>query len=343
MNAPNSHESHLPSDGERQNRWIFTKEQLTNTPSIRRGYTCEKELSERQWAANFILEMGRELKLSQCCMNTAIVYMHRFYMFHSFQKFPRVDIATCSLFLAAKVEEAPKRLEHIINTAYIVHLKTRTAENLTAQSPSVELLARPDPQSKEYQETAQKLVANENLLLQTLGFEMKLDHPHASIITCCQLVRASKELTHVAYNFATLSLQLTTLCLLYKPSIVACVCIHVACKWSKVEIPPSVEGKGWWHYVDQSVTIETIDGLAREFTKIIQESPTKYRSHVVQTHANTVSNNYSGGGGSSGSSGSSGSCGSSGSSGSCASSMSGGSGSGAVNSGGVVKKIKLEK
>ena len=37
------------------------------------------------------------------CINTAIVYMQRFYMFHSFTKFHRNYIAAAALFLAAKV------------------------------------------------------------------------------------------------------------------------------------------------------------------------------------------------------------------------------------------------
>ena len=40
---------------------------------------------------------------------------------------------------------------------------------------------------------------------------------------------------------ATNSLHLTTMCLRYPPTIVACVCIHLACKWSKYEIPISGE------------------------------------------------------------------------------------------------------
>lgn len=40
---------------------------------------------------------------SQLCINTAIVYMHRFYAFHSFTQFHRNSIAAAALFLAGKV------------------------------------------------------------------------------------------------------------------------------------------------------------------------------------------------------------------------------------------------
>ena len=46
--------------------------------------------------------------------------MHRFYMFHSFTKFLRNPIASCALFLAAKVEEQPRKLEHVIRIAHMI-------------------------------------------------------------------------------------------------------------------------------------------------------------------------------------------------------------------------------
>ena len=52
---------------------------------------------------------------------------------------------------------------------------------------------------------------------------------------------ASKELAQTSYFMATNSLHLTTMCLRYSPTIVACVCIHLACIWSKYQIPVSGE------------------------------------------------------------------------------------------------------
>lgn len=64
------------------------------------------------------------------------------------------------------------------------------------------------------------------------------------------------------YPHPTYSLHLTTFCLQYKPTVIACVCIHLACKWSNWEIPVSTDGKHWWEYVDNSVTLELLDGNA---------------------------------------------------------------------------------
>merc|ERR1711881_348904 len=124
-------------------RWYFSEHQLTNTPSLRAGIPVEKELSYRQQAANFIQDMGQRLEVTQLCINTAIVYMQRFYMFHSFTRFHRNSIASAALFLAAKVEEQPRKLEHVIKVAHM-------CLHRGGQPP-------PNVQSEAYQEQAQEL------------------------------------------------------------------------------------------------------------------------------------------------------------------------------------------
>jgi hypothetical protein len=32
-------------------------------------------------------------------------------------------------------------------------------------------------------------VSNENILLQTLGFDVAIDHPHTHVVKCCQMVK----------------------------------------------------------------------------------------------------------------------------------------------------------
>ncbi|XP_063128347.1 cyclin-T2 isoform X3 [Rattus norvegicus] len=200
-------------------RWFFTREQLENTPSRRCGVEADEELSHRQQAANLIQDMGQRLNVSQLTINTAIVYMHRFYMHHSFTKFNR--------------------------NAYL--------------------------------QQTQELVLLETIMLQTLGFEITIEHPHTDVVKCTQLVRASKDLAQTSYFMATNSLHLTTFCLQYKPTVIACVCIHLACKWSNWEIPVSTDGKHWWEYVDPTVTLELLDELTHEFLQILEKTPSRLK------------------------------------------------------------------
>uniref|UniRef100_A0A1A7WCX4 Cyclin T2a n=1 Tax=Iconisemion striatum TaxID=60296 RepID=A0A1A7WCX4_9TELE len=177
-------------------KWYFTREQLENTPSRRSGVDPDRELSYRQQAANLIQDMGQRLNVSQLTINTSIVYMHRFYMQHSFSKFHRNTISPTTLFLAAKVEEQPRKLEHVIKVAHAC---------LNSQEPPLDTKSN------------------------------------------------------------------------YKPTVIACVCIHLACKWSHWEIPVSTDRKHWWEYVDSSVTLELLDELTNEFLQILEKTPSRLK------------------------------------------------------------------
>ncbi|XP_044277824.1 cyclin-T1 isoform X1 [Varanus komodoensis] len=243
-------------------RWYFSREQLARSPSRRAGLDPDKELSYRQQAANLLQDMGQRLNVSQLTINTAIVYMHRFYMVQSFTQFHRNSVAPAALFLAAKVEEQPRKLEHVIKVAHAC---------LHPQE------APPDTRNEAYLQQAQDLVILESIILQTLGFEITIDHPHTHVVKCTQLVRASKDLAQTSYFMATNSLHLTTFSLQYTPPVVACVCIHLACKWSNWEIPVSTDGKHWWEYVDGTVTLELLDELTHEFLQILEKTPNRLK------------------------------------------------------------------
>ncbi|XP_028309530.1 cyclin-T1 isoform X2 [Gouania willdenowi] len=244
------------------NKWYYTRQQIDDNPSRRAGLDPDKELSYRQQAANLLQDMGQRLNVSQLTINTAIVYMHRFYMVQSFTRFHRNVISPAALFLAAKVEEQPRKLEHVIKVAHAC---------LNPQEPS------PDTRSDAYLQEAQDLVILESIILQTLAFEITIDHPHTHVVKCTQLVRASKDLAQTSYFMATNSLHLTTFCLQYSPPVVACVCIHLACKWSNWEIPVSTDEKHWWEYVDPTVTLELLDDLTHEFLQILEKTPNRLK------------------------------------------------------------------
>uniref|UniRef100_A0A3B3UNS5 Cyclin N-terminal domain-containing protein n=1 Tax=Poecilia latipinna TaxID=48699 RepID=A0A3B3UNS5_9TELE len=138
-------------------KWLFTREQLENTPSRRCGIEADKELSYRQQAANLIQDIGQRLNVSSPAIN-ADLYI----------------ISQTTLFLAAKVEEQPRKLEHVIKIAQAF---------INPQDPV------PDTKSSAFQLLAQELVALETIVLQTLGFEITVDHPHTDVVRCSQLVR----------------------------------------------------------------------------------------------------------------------------------------------------------
>lgn len=195
-------------------------------------------------------------------------------MYHTFTLFHRNAMATACLFLAAKNEEQPRKLEHVLKVS-IICLHKQQGHNFH----------HIDNKSEVYMEQVQDLLKNEETLLKTLGFETAIDHPHTHIVRCCHLVRASKDLAQTAYFMASNSLHLTTMCVQYKPTIVACFCIHLACKWSKWELKDSMEGKPWFWYVDQSVTTELLEQLTSEFLAIFDKCPSRLKKRLMATNS----------------------------------------------------------
>lgn len=77
------------------------------------------------------------------------------------------------------MEEQPRKLESVIQVAHICIPGAAETQN--------------KPES--YTEQAQDIVFNENILLQTLGFDVAVDHPHTHVVKAIQLVRGSAPLT----------------------------------------------------------------------------------------------------------------------------------------------------
>ena len=85
--------------GNKTGRWFYSKEDMHNSPSRKDGIDQFTELRYRQAAAQLIQvsisildlllsmydlqECGKRLQLTQLTINTAIVFMHRFFMMHS--------------------------------------------------------------------------------------------------------------------------------------------------------------------------------------------------------------------------------------------------------------------
>ncbi|KAG7254992.1 hypothetical protein CRUP_005526 [Coryphaenoides rupestris] len=132
--------------GSSSTKWLLTREQLDDSPSRRCGVEPDRELSYRQQAGTLIQDMGQRLNV----------------------------ISPTALFLAAKVEEQPRKLEHVIKVSHAC---------LNPQEPPL------DSKSN------------------------------------------------------------------YKPTVIACVCIHLACKWSN------------W----------VIRQLTHEFLQILEKTPSRLK------------------------------------------------------------------
>ncbi|OQR75190.1 cyclin t-like [Tropilaelaps mercedesae] len=71
------------------------------------------------------------------------------------------------------------------------------------------------------------------------------------------------------------------MCLQYKPTVVACLCIYMACKWTSWQIPQSNEGKEWFNYIDDTVTKQLLEELMTEFLACLDKCPEKTRTRIM--------------------------------------------------------------
>lgn len=105
-------------------QWLFSKPDLALTPSVLQGSLDPIEEKQRRFkGVNLIYRMGEYMRLPQHVMNTAAIYLHRFYMRQPLEYGPsklgysHYEIAATCVFLACKVEESHRKLPSVIDAA----------------------------------------------------------------------------------------------------------------------------------------------------------------------------------------------------------------------------------
>ena len=71
--------------------WLFSADELKNSPSREDGISADLETSYRRKTAWFVEELGKEpmLRSERSVISTALVLFHRFYAFQSFKRHSR--------------------------------------------------------------------------------------------------------------------------------------------------------------------------------------------------------------------------------------------------------------
>ncbi|XP_050530820.1 cyclin-K-like [Daktulosphaira vitifoliae] len=231
--------------------WYFDKDELHRTASAQDGIPYELECRYRQEGARFIIDAGTKMDLGYNTMATGVVYFHRFYMYHSFNTFPRYLTACCCLFLAGKVEETPKKCKDIIKIA-------------KALLPEVkyETLGL-DPK--------EEVMVLERIILQTIKFDLQVDHPYQFLLKYAKCLKGDKakltKMVQMAWTFVNDSLC-TTLCLQWEPEIIAVSLIYLACKLSKFELN-DWQGRmphhlRWWDMFVQGMNMDLLEDICHQ-------------------------------------------------------------------------------
>lgn len=198
---------------------------------------------------------------------------HRFYLKQSFGEHDRFEVALCSIFLACKVEETPKKVQQVIITCHAVKVenKARVAAAAAAaaaaasgdhpptQPPQlVKKAPELDPKGEAFLKLRDRVLLLERVLLHTLSFDLSVEHPYKYLIEEMNKIRIkglekdpsshssssappstannkafANDLGHRALNLINDSYH-TRLCLRFPPKVLALSCILVAARALKV-------------------------------------------------------------------------------------------------------------
>ena len=254
-------------------RWIFTAIQLVSTPTRRCGMSYSNEQCHRQHAAVYIQKLGHNLHLPVVCVNTAVIFMHRFFMHHPLSdcekampgRFFFIPIGAAALFLASKVEDEPRKLEHFVNAIQMMERRPV----LKVGSP-------------EYKEAEQYLLDHEMTMLMSLGFDLHVTHPHKTIITTAVALGAPKDLVQMAYFMGTDLNVLSTLALQYSPDALSCLCIYLASKYCKWHLPTSstdADGNSWLSFA--GLTEDKLISMSANFWTAYKATPVKIAKRTI--------------------------------------------------------------
>jgi protein BUR2 len=253
---------------EQEAQWLFTDAELANTPSIQDGMTQADEKDLRAKGVNFIVQVGILLKLPQLTLSTAAIFFQRFLMRASL-KSARGDIpklhhfqsAATALFLATKVEESCRKMKEIVLACCRVAQK----------NPNLVI----DEQSKDFWRWRDCILYNEDVLLETLCFDLTVESPHRQLFDMLKGygMEHNKRLRNAAWAFVTDSVN-TQLCLLYNSRTIAVAAFYNACKYCEVQLPDDVKGRPWWEamHVRLPEVRRTVEYMAVHFEQMSQKS-----------------------------------------------------------------------
>lgn len=216
-------------------------------------------------------------------MATGVVFYHRFYMFHSFNEFPRYMTATCCLFLAGKVEETPKKCKDIVKAAKS-WLESKNLKPYADQFTD---------------ESIKEIMIHERILLQTIKFDLQIDHPYGYLLKYAKTLKGNQEqirsMVQMAWTFINDS-YCTTLCLQWEPEIIAIALMYLTSKLSKLEVTDwnqKLESKSlnWWDQFVDGLRIDILEDICHQILDLYATQQAAAKGGATPTGATTPNKN----------------------------------------------------
>lgn len=242
------------------------------------GTDWETSVKSRLAMYAFVTRLGTKLELPQLTQSTCEVFFHRFFARRDLADHDRHVVATACLFLACKVEEVHRKLRDVLRYSY----ELQHGEKLEVDS-------------EPFNNFKKQVLAAERLVLQTIAFDLTVEHPHRFLQEHASLLQLSlddrRSLVQTAWSFVNDSFA-STVCLQFRPQMIAAAAIYLAAKNLKIELK-SNDDREWWQRAQVN-----LDDLADATEQILeafppqaaQGVPAKTNPPAATTSANTTDN-----------------------------------------------------
>ncbi|RHY27201.1 hypothetical protein DYB32_006970 [Aphanomyces invadans] len=163
--TPNAIESLGPSDP--RSHWLFSSTTPLVTPSYLAGIPIDVETQLRRTTSWYIVDLTRKLDLPHVATVTAMTYMNRFFMLHSFSSHDRYLVGSAAVFLSAKVNERTVKLTQL----------TEASLMLASDAPDKSSSVTP----ADIDHVKQRIRQYEVVLLNTLSYDVVVPQPHLAL------------------------------------------------------------------------------------------------------------------------------------------------------------------
>ncbi|ODN05484.1 Cyclin-L1 [Orchesella cincta] len=262
---------------------LLPNEKLSPTPSSLDGLDEDNEMDLRIMGCELITTAGILLKLPQTAMATGQVLFQRFYYSKSFIRQPMEPTAMACIYLASKIEEAPRRIRDVVNVFH--HIKL-----VRAGKPIQPMIL-----DAAYIRTKNDVTLAERRVLKELGFCVHVKHPHKLIVIYLQQLTYDNEseFVQLSWNYMSDALR-SNVFVRYTPEAIACACIYLSARILKIPLP---NNPPWFVIFDTTeaqivdiceniltlydrpkVNYEQLEKKLEQLIKAYQDSKQKHRS-----------------------------------------------------------------
>lgn len=232
------------------------------------------------FACETIQDAGILLRLPQTAATTAQILLHRVYCRpeYTIDEYPLDITSMAALFLAAKIEECPKKANDLIDV-FVGVLSSKLRRNFNL-NPT------------EHDKIRQELITAERRLLKNLGFNLLSSYPHKSIVSYYYLIvnhldsehnvwreHDNQHILQLAWNYCNDSLR-TDVFIKFSKEAVACACIQMACEETQMLFPKTTDGREWYLLFTAESELKTVINIIGDLYKC--EKPDYYdvRQHL---------------------------------------------------------------